>query len=70
MRVAGGDDAQRAEGVHGPRRGWVAERTFAWLVKSRRLGKDYEFMTETVEAMIDAATTHRMLRWLHPADGF
>jgi putative transposase len=28
-----------------PRR-WVVERTFAWLVKYRRLGKDHEFMTE------------------------
>ena len=49
-----------------PRR-WVVERTFAWLVKYRRLGKDYEFQTETSEAMIYAAMTHRMLQYLHPA---
>lgn len=49
-----------------PRR-WVVERTFAWLVKYRRLGKDYEYQTETSEAMIYAAMTHRMLRSLHPA---
>lgn len=48
-----------------PRR-WVVERTFAWLVKYRRLGKDYEYRTETSEAMIYAAMTHRMLRYLHP----
>lgn len=51
--------------VH-PRR-WVVERTFAWLVKYRRLGKDFEFMTETSEAMIHAAMIHRMVRQLYPA---
>jgi transposase len=46
---------------------WVVERTFAWLVKYRRLGKDHEFMIETSEAMIYASMIHRMLRQLHPA---
>ena len=50
-----------------PRR-WVVERTFAWLVKYRRLAKDYEYLTETSEAMIYAAMIHRMVRWLHPAE--
>ena len=49
-----------------PRR-WVVERTFAWLVKYRRLAKDYEYLTETSEAMIYAAMIHRMVRLLHPA---
>ena len=48
----------------------VVERTFAWLVRYRRLGKDRNFMTESSKAMIYAAITHRMLRWLHPADKF
>lgn len=48
------------------RRRWVVERTFAWFVRYRRLGKGHEFMTETSEAMIYAAMTHRMLRQLHP----
>lgn len=48
--------------VH-PRR-WVVERTFAWLVAYRRLGKDYECHTETSEAMIRAAMIHLMLRRL------
>lgn len=48
-----------------PRR-WVVERTFAWLVKYRRLAKDYEYLTDTSEAMIDAAMIHRMVRRLHP----
>ena len=48
-----------------PRR-WVVERTFAWLVKYRRLAKDYEYRTETSEAMIYAAMIHRMVRHLCP----
>jgi len=48
-----------------PRR-WVVERTFAWLVKYRRLAKDYEYLTESSEAMIYAAMIHRMVRHLHP----
>ena len=51
--------------VH-PRR-WVVDRTFAWLVKYRRLGKDFEYRTETSEAMIYAAMIHRMVRRLCPA---
>jgi putative transposase len=36
-------------------RGWVVERTFAWLGQSRRLSKDYERLPATSEAMIDGA---------------
>jgi putative transposase len=31
---------------------WVVERTFAWLGKYRRMSKDYEFLTDTGEAML------------------
>jgi transposase len=34
-----------------PRR-WVVERTFGWLGRFRRLGKDYEFLPVTSEAVI------------------
>ena len=48
-----------------PRR-CVVERTFAWLGNYRRLSKDYEYWTETSEAMIYAAMTHLMLQKLAP----
>jgi len=58
---------KRPEGQAGfqvlPRR-WVVERTFAWLGKYRRLSKDYEALTETSEALIDAAMVHVMVRRL------
>ena len=49
-----------------PRR-WVVERTFAWLGNYRRLSKDYEYRTETSEAMVYVAMVHIMVRRLAPA---
>ena len=48
-----------------PRR-WVVERTFAWLGRYRRNGRDYERFTESSEAMIKVGSIHRMLRSLNP----
>lgn len=31
---------------------WLVERTFAWLMRSRRLARDYERRTDSAEAMI------------------
>lgn len=46
-----------------PRR-WVVERTFSWLVSSRRLSLDYELLREVSEAMIYASMVRLMLRRL------
>jgi putative transposase len=46
-----------------PRR-WVVERTFAWLVTDRRLGKDYEELPETSEALIYLAMARLMVKRL------
>ena len=40
---------------------WIVERTFGWLVKQRRLSKDYEALCETSEAMIYVAMIRLML---------
>ncbi|MEN8651582.1 IS5 family transposase [Streptomyces sp. 21So2-11] len=46
-----------------PRR-WVVERTFAWLLNSRRLARDYETRPENSEAMIQWSMVTRMSRRL------
>ena len=51
-----------------PRR-WVVERTFAWIVKCRRLDHDYERLPETSEAMIKWAMIGLMVRRLEPPPG-
>ncbi|MFF4181546.1 IS5 family transposase [Streptomyces sp. NPDC001750] len=43
-----------------PRR-WVVERSFGWLVRNRRLARDYERLTATSEAMIKVAVIRLML---------
>ncbi len=49
-----------------PRR-WVVERTFAWITQCRRLGKDYEVLPTSSEAMIYIAMTRLMVRRLAAA---
>jgi putative transposase len=60
---------RRPEGAAGwvlvPKR-WVVERTFAWLLRWRRLGRDYERRPGSGEAMIYAGMISVMLHRLEP----
>ncbi len=40
---------------------WIVERSFAWLGRSRRLSKDYEYRVQTSERLIQIAATKLML---------
>lgn len=54
---------KRSDDVKGfqvlPRR-WLVERTFGWLVRNRRLARDYERLTNTSETMIKIAMIRLM----------
>lgn len=58
---------EREPGTHGftvqPRR-WVVERCFAWLIRNRRLAKDYERKVQTSETLIELAAGRLLLRRL------
>ncbi|BBE19635.1 mobile element protein [Aquipluma nitroreducens] len=40
---------------------WVVERTFAWFESYRRLSKDFEYLTNTSQVMIQIAMIRLML---------
>ena len=46
-----------------PRR-WVIERTIAWIMRNRRMSRDYEFLAQTTEALVYVAMIRLMLRRL------
>jgi putative transposase len=58
---------EREPGAQGfaiqPRR-WVVERSFAWLIRNRRLAKDYERLVQTSETLIQVAAARLVLRRL------
>ena len=43
---------------------WIVERTFSWLIRNRRLSKDYERLVQTSETFIKVAMIRLMLRRL------
>lgn len=51
-------DSKKFEVV--PKR-WIVERTFSWFESYRRLSKDFEYHTNTQEAMVKLAMIKIML---------
>jgi putative transposase len=43
---------------------WIVERTFSWLIRNRRLNKDYERLVQTSETFIEVAMIRLILRRL------
>ena len=56
--------SDKAEGFKLLPKRWMVERTFGWLVKSRRLRLNYEVKTTHREAMIPLAMIRLMLKRL------
>jgi putative transposase len=52
------------EGFEVIKRRWVAERTFAWIARNRRMSRDYEFLAETTEALVYLSMMRLMLKRL------
>jgi Transposase DDE domain len=65
---ASGRGAAALGGLHRvlPRR-WVIERTIAWIMRNRRMSRDYEFLAQTTEALVYVAMIRLMVRRLAKA---
>lgn len=46
---------------------WIVERSLAWIVRWRRLARDYEGLPESSEAFIKLSAIRRMLSLLAPS---
>lgn len=46
------------------KRRWVAERTFAWITRNRRMSRDYEFLAQTTQALVYLSMMRLMLKRL------
>ena len=44
------------------RKRWVVERTFAWLTRNRRLAREYEKTTKSIESMVYIAASRISLK--------
>ena len=43
---------------------WIVERTLSWLLRNRRLAKDYERLKQSAESIVYIAMTRLMLKRL------
>ena len=58
---------ERKEGARGfvvLKKRWIVERTFAWFGGYRRLSKDYEYLPQVSEAMVQLCSIRMMVRRL------
>ena len=55
---------RKARGFEVLSKRWIVERTFSWLIRNRRLSKDYERMVQSSETLIKVAMICLMLRRL------
>ena len=67
VEVTGKPDG--AKGFVPLKKRWVVEQTFGCLIKSRRLVRDYERLSETSAAMVKLSCIHRMARRARPPRG-
>ncbi len=56
--------ARKAEGFQVLPKRWIVERTFSWLVRNRRLSKDYERKVQISETLIKVAMIRLILKRL------
>ena len=59
--------SDRAKGVLVLPKRWIVERTFGWLIRSRRLCRDYEVRLDHSEAMVRICMIRLMLKRLAAA---
>ena len=55
---------REAEGFEVLPKRWIVERTFSWLIRNRRLSKDYERKVHASETFIEVAMIRLLLRRL------
>ena len=55
---------REAEGFEVLPKRWIVERTFSWLIRNRRLSKDYERLVQSSETFIDVAMIRLILKRL------
>ena len=67
VEVTSRPDGQK--GFHPLPKRWVVEQTFAGLIRSRRLVRDFERLAETSAAMVKLSGIHRMARRARPPRG-
>lgn len=53
--------SDKAKGFEVLPRRWIVERTFSWLIQSRRLIRDHEVLMDHSKALIHLSMSRRML---------